>query len=72
MNVTDPGTETMLQMIKGYRISQVVGTLAELKIPDHLANGPLSPNELAHKSDATPKPSIVSCGHPQVSMSYRQ
>lgn len=53
--MTDPDTETMFQMIRGYRISQVVGTLAELEIPDHLADGPLSPSELAHKIGCDPE-----------------
>jgi hypothetical protein len=37
----------MSLMITGYWISQIVGTLAELEIPDRLSNGPLSFVELA-------------------------
>jgi hypothetical protein len=43
-------SETMLRMITGYWVSQIVGTLACLKIPDRLANGPLSCDELAKET----------------------
>src|SRR5260370_20041815 len=43
----DPVTEQMFGMIRGYWVSQIVGTLAELKIPDHLGNGALRYGELA-------------------------
>jgi len=43
----DPITEQMLGLIRGYWVSQIVGTLAELKIPDRLANGALRHDELA-------------------------
>jgi hypothetical protein len=46
----DPITEQMLGLIRGYWVSQIVGTLAELKIPDHLANGALRHDELANPS----------------------
>jgi len=46
-NMFDPITEQMLGLIRGYWVSQIVGTLAELKIPDHLANGALRHDELA-------------------------
>jgi hypothetical protein len=45
----------MLQMITGYRVSQIVGTLAELEIPDRLANGPLSFDELAKAIGCDPE-----------------
>ena len=45
----DSVTEQMFGMIRGYWVSQIVGTLAELKIPDHLANGALRHDELANK-----------------------
>src|SRR5260370_5308079 len=50
----DPVTEQMFGMIRGYWVSQIVGTLAELKIPDRLANGALRYDELAKEigSDA--------------------
>ena len=43
----DPITEQMLGLIRGYWVSQIVGTLAKLKIPDRLANGALRHDELA-------------------------
>src|SRR5260370_4372877 len=43
----DPITEQMLGLIRGYWVSQIVGTLAELKIPDRLGNGALRYGELA-------------------------
>jgi SAM-dependent methyltransferase len=46
-SVANSFTAQMSQMIRGYWISQIVGTVARLGIPDHLAVGPLSANELA-------------------------
>ncbi len=43
----DPVTEQMLGLIRGFWVSQIVGTLAELKIPDRLAKGALRHDELA-------------------------
>jgi len=43
----DPVTEQMFAMIRGFWVSQIVGTLAELKIPDRLAKGALRHDELA-------------------------
>jgi hypothetical protein len=43
----DPIAEQMLGLIRGYWVSQIVGTLAKLKIPDRLANGALRHDELA-------------------------
>ena len=54
-SVTNPVAEKMLQMIIGYRASQIVGTLAELEIPDRLANGPLSFDELAKAIGCDPQ-----------------
>ena len=49
--------EQMAQLIRGYWISQVVGTLAQLGIPDHLAGGPMVAGEVARSiacdADAT-------------------
>jgi len=53
--MADPDAEEMFQMIRGYRISQVVGTLAELAIPDRLASGPLAFDELAKQIDCHPE-----------------
>jgi SAM-dependent methyltransferase len=43
----DPITEQMFAMIRGFWVSQIVGALAELKIPDRLAKGALRHDELA-------------------------
>jgi SAM-dependent methyltransferase len=45
--VPDSTGEQMAQMIRGYWISQIVGTLAQLGIPDHLAHGPMEAGEIA-------------------------
>jgi SAM-dependent methyltransferase len=45
--VTDPNAEQMARMIRGYWISQIIGTLAQLGIPDHLAGGPMAADEVA-------------------------
>jgi Dimerisation domain len=42
-------------MIKGYWVSQIVGTLAQLEIADHLADGPLDCNVLADGIGCEPK-----------------
>jgi SAM-dependent methyltransferase len=47
IGVADLGAERLSQMIKGYRVSQIVGTLAQLEIADHLAHGPLHYDVLA-------------------------
>ena len=45
--VADLGAEQLSQMIKGYWVSQIVGTLAHLEIADRLAHGPLNYDVLA-------------------------
>ena len=55
MIVTDPDADKMFRMIRGYRLSQVVGTLARLEIPDRLANGPLSSAALAQEIGCDPE-----------------
>jgi precorrin-6B methylase 2 len=50
----DLNTEKMSQMIQGYWISQIIGTLAWLAIPDHLAGAPLRADELAELIDCHP------------------
>jgi SAM-dependent methyltransferase len=47
--VAGPHTKKMEDMIKAFWISQIVGTLAQLGIPDHLASGALAAGELAEK-----------------------
>ena len=45
--VADPNTQQMADMIRAFWISQIVGTLAQLGIPDRLAGGALAAGELA-------------------------
>jgi SAM-dependent methyltransferase len=45
--VADPNAEQLARMIRGYWISQIVGTLAHLKIPDRLASGPTAAGDVA-------------------------
>jgi len=40
--VADPNAQQMADMIRAFWISQIVGTFAQLAIPDHLAGGALS------------------------------
>jgi hypothetical protein len=55
--VADPNADQMAHMIRGYWISQIVGTLAQLGIPDRLAHGPMEAGEIAQSiacdADAT-------------------
>src|SRR5579859_6139611 len=55
--VTDQDAGQLAWMIRGYWISQIVGTLAELGIPDHLAGGPMVAGDVARSiacdADAT-------------------
>ena len=50
-----PRWEKMSAMIRGYWISQVVGTLAKLAIPDQLAAGPRSVDDLAGRIGCDPE-----------------
>ena len=45
--VADPNIQQMADMIRAFWISQIVGTLAQLGIPDRLAGGALAAGELA-------------------------
>ena len=45
--VTDPDAGQLAWMIRGYWISQIVGTLARLGIADRLAGGPVAAAEIA-------------------------
>src|SRR5438477_9629391 len=53
--IPDPVSEQMSQMIKGYWISQIVGTLARLGIPDRLAGRPLASDVLASDIGCDPR-----------------
>ncbi|MER5494358.1 methyltransferase [Streptomyces sp. NPDC002490] len=46
--------ERMMSLITGYWRTQIVRTVAELSVPDHLAQGPLTAAELARRVDADP------------------
>ena len=50
-----PRWEKMSAMIRGYWISQVVGTLAKLAIADQLAAGPRSVDDLASRIGCDPE-----------------
>jgi SAM-dependent methyltransferase len=45
--MADLGAAQLSRMIRGYWVSQIVGTLAQLEIADHLAGGPLECSILA-------------------------
>jgi hypothetical protein len=53
-SLDEPRTAQLLQMIKGFWISQIVGTLARLKIADRLAQEPLSCDVLAARIECHP------------------
>jgi len=61
----------MSQMIKGYWISQIVGTLATLGIPDLLAEHALTFDELAKESNVSRGPRIAYFAHRHPSASCR-
>lgn len=52
--MADPGAEQLLKMIRGFWVSQIVGTLARLEIADRLAHGPLDPSALAKAVECEP------------------
>ena len=54
-SVADLAAAQLLQMIKGYWVSQIVGTLAQLEIADQLAQGPLDCDVLANGIGCEPK-----------------
>jgi hypothetical protein len=52
--VADPNAQQMADMIRAFWISQIVGTFAQLAIPDHLAGGAPSSGELLGCSPVMP------------------
>jgi len=52
--IADTNGERILQMVRGYWVSQIVGTLATLDIPENLAAGPLRYDGLADKIGCDP------------------
>ena len=53
--MADLAAAQLLQIIKGYWVSQIVGTLAQLEIADQLAQGPLDCDVLANGIGCEPK-----------------
>jgi SAM-dependent methyltransferase len=51
---TDPDAEQLAWMIRSYWVSQIVGTIARLGIPDHLTSGPMAAGELASSIGCDP------------------
>lgn len=47
-------TARMMSMITGYWVTQIVHALAELSVADHLADGPLTAQELAGRAGSDP------------------
>jgi SAM-dependent methyltransferase len=56
--MADFGTAQLSQMIRGYWVSQIVGTLARLEIADRLAHGPLEPSALAKAVECEPRATL--------------
>jgi SAM-dependent methyltransferase len=50
----DTNTQKMADMVRAFWISQIVGTLAQLGIPDQLADGALAAGELAQRISTHP------------------
>lgn len=53
--MADLGAEQLLKMIRGFWVSQIVGTLARLEIADRLARGPLKSSALAKAIECEPR-----------------
>lgn len=49
-----PGTARMMSMITGYWVTQILRTVAELRVADHLAERPLTATELAERARSEP------------------
>ena len=52
--MADLGTAQLSQMIRGFWVSQIIGTLARLEIADRLAHGPLESGALAKAIECEP------------------
>jgi hypothetical protein len=46
--------EQMLGMITGYWVSQIVRTVADLHIAEHLADGPLTSEQISERESSDP------------------
>src|SRR5205085_6421868 len=53
--VADATSAQMSQMIRGYWVSQIVGTMAVLGIADHLGEHPLAYEEIAKRIECDPR-----------------
>jgi SAM-dependent methyltransferase len=56
--MADLGAEQLLKMIRGFWVSQIVGTLARLEIADRLARGPLESSALAKAIECEPRATL--------------
>jgi SAM-dependent methyltransferase len=50
-----PDLERLLALVRGFRSTQVVYVIAKLRLADHLAEGPLTAEELASRVDVDPE-----------------
>jgi hypothetical protein len=62
--MADLGAEQLLKMIRGFWVSQIVGTLARLEIADRLARGPLESSALAKAIECEPRGLPFDCCAP--------
>ena len=51
----DDAHHQMANMLFGYWVGQALGAFAELSVADHLANGPLTAAEIAHRGGSAPE-----------------
>jgi hypothetical protein len=66
----DQSAERLLEMIRGYWVSQIVGTLAKLGIPDRLGSSPVLSANSPSASTAS-RNRLIACFVPlRVSASY--
>ncbi|WP_446222450.1 methyltransferase family protein [Nocardia sp. IBHARD005] len=53
-NVNTEAHHRLAQMIRGAAVTALLGAVARLRVPDHLADGPLTATELARRCGANP------------------
>ena len=56
INQEDDRSERLLEMLDGFAISQIVCAAAQLEIPEHLATGPLTAEQLAARTATQVEP----------------
>ena len=54
--------EQMLGMITGYWVSQIVRTVADLHIAEHLADGPLTSEQISEREDEGASAGVIGGG----------